>query len=128
MEDFTTEIVGSHVLEWDDNVVIEGLDCAYWTFDAYLSNGERFTRWSSMEAYRYNYLKLEKVFVRVEADLRMGGLEHIYHLEELPLEEYWDIETAIKKYPEEFKHLNGKTIRYKPGDYDLVILPTEGKP
>lgn len=50
----------------------------------------------------YNYSKLEQAFVFTEQRLRGGDVDQIDYMDGLELEDYDDLETAKKRYPEEF--------------------------
>lgn len=97
---FEKEIVDSHALDWTYDALHGCLDGRTWCLVMTYPDGTV----KSLSAFNfiYNYSKLEQAFVFTEQRLRGGDVDQIDYMDGLELEDYDDLETAKKRYPEEF--------------------------
>ncbi len=98
---FENEIIASHALDWTCDGIQDGLDGRKWSVFFTLADGSVIDV-GGMDSYKYNYLRLEQVFINTEQQLRGGFLNNVDYLEYVPVEEWVDLEEAKAKYPNEF--------------------------
>ncbi len=98
---FEQEIIGSHALDWEQDDIGQGLDGRCWSLSLCFADGT-VKKIQGMDSYKYNYLRLEHVFISTEQTLRGGRLYSIDYITRIPPGEYVGLEEAKKKYPDEF--------------------------
>ncbi len=62
---FEREIIGSHALDWDPYEFEDGFDGRYWYLELTMKGGE-IKELGGMASYKYDYFRLEYVFVFTE--------------------------------------------------------------